>query len=75
MSASRSRLVQELLQQNSAILQKLKDRSEPLPVNPQAEDDCAADATNHHHPLPRPPSESAKDASVKLGLYESPQKF
>lgn len=100
MTANRSRLVQELLEQNSAVLQKLKDRTEvthgDLPVellerstevtmtdgNQQnkisnwTNNRNNSDISIHHHPFPRHnPEKRPKDVTVKLGLYNSPQKY
>lgn len=77
MTASRSRLVQELLEQNSAMLQKLKDRST---TDERDEEPERSDVSTHltHHPFPtrQPAGRPPKDVAVKLGLYSAPpQKY
>ena len=111
-TVNRSRLVQELLEQNSAMLLKLKDRpevttSEPSSIslgadtigpvinegNQQPQPQQQASLINssssmnssngganpinpiHHHPFPRNLARPPKDVTVKLGLYNSCQKF
>ena len=81
MSASRSRLVQELLEQNSAILHKMKDRSSSVHSYPEEEvqeagtGGASEQAAAFRHPFPRHINKTPKDAVVKLGLYHSPQKY
>lgn len=100
MTANRSRLVQELLEQNSAMLQKLKDRSEVVndpssvlpgdvselnisgdnrqhqPSRKNSSNSTSNTQTTHHHPFPRHHvSRPPNDVTVKLGLYNSPQKY
>lgn len=80
MSASRSRLVQELLEQNSAILHKMKDRPPSVFSYPEAEtqetgSSASSQPVPFRHPFPRQMNKTPKDAVVKLGLYNSPQKY
>jgi len=79
-STSRSRLVQELLEQNSAILHKLKDRSQSVhsysaEVQETAESGASDHTATFRHPFPRQMNKTPKDTAVKLGLYHSPQKY
>lgn len=78
MSASRSRLVQELLEQNSAVLQKLKERSETggqlAPANGETAPAERA-ASPCHNPFPRQLVRPPSEVTVKLKMYESTQKY
>jgi len=75
MTTSRSRLVQELLEQNSAILHKLKDRSESVHAYPEGEPQDSSGVAPFRHPFPRQINKSPKEVGVKLGLYNSQQKY
>lgn len=72
-TANRSRLVQELLEQNSAILQKLKDRP-PSQDRGDSEIQNTKSGIQHHHHHPFPTSRQSirpKEVALQLGLYST----
>lgn len=76
LACNRSRLAQELLEQNSAILQKLKERtSETNPSSLSTEDPSGNSSSANFYPFPRQMVKQPKQVAIQLGMYGSVEKY